>query len=311
MGVYQNQILISKRANIYFLEKCKICVDGEKVVILSKDYDRNLETYINLPDKNTSFLLLGKGTSITNEAVRLLTSSCVLIGFCGSGGTPVYNMVDWVFLPYFDEYRPTLYMRKWVDIVNDENNRLSLAKLLLKERNVLTKTTWDSKGYKFITDDMCLSFNKDVDVASSLNELLLIEARRTKLLYSLFAREYNIKFKRLHEFDNDIHPRLKKVNVILNQGNYLAYGCAAVVLQTLGISFSYPILHGKTRRGALVFDIADLMKDSYIIPNAFELAFSNINKSSVIKSAFINDIMDNNILDLLFEKIKYFIDEMT
>jgi CRISPR/Cas system-associated endonuclease Cas1 len=35
------------------------------------------------------------------------------------------------------------------------------------------------------------------------------------------------------------------------------------------ISFVLHVLHGKTRRGALVFDIADLIEDAYVMPLAF------------------------------------------
>jgi CRISPR-associated protein Cas1 len=37
----------------------------------------------------------------------------------------------------------------------------------------------------------------------------------------------------------------------------------------LNISFALPGLHGKARRGELVFDIADLIKDVYVMPLAF------------------------------------------
>jgi len=35
------------------------------------------------------------------------------------------------------------------------------------------------------------------------------------------------------------------------------------------ISPALPRLHGITKRGALVFDIADLIKDAYVMPLAF------------------------------------------
>jgi CRISPR-associated protein Cas1 len=52
----------------------------------------------------------------------------------------------------------------------------------------------------------------------------------------------------------------------LNHGNYLAYGLAATTLWVLGISHSFAVMHGKTRRGALVFDVADLIKDAVVLP---------------------------------------------
>jgi hypothetical protein len=39
--------------------------------------------------------------------------------------------------------------------------------------------------------------------------------------------------------------------------------------KSLNISFALPGLHGKARRGELVFDIADLIKDVYVMPLAF------------------------------------------
>jgi CRISPR-associated endonuclease Cas1 subtype I-F len=58
-------------------------------------------------------------------------------------------------------------------------------------------------------------------------------------------------------------------NRLLDQGNYLAYGLAAVAAWVTGIPHGLAVLHGKTRRGGLVFDLADLIKDALILPQAF------------------------------------------
>ena len=68
-------------------------------------------------------------------------------------------------------------------------------------------------------------------------------------------------------------------NAFLNHGNYLAYGLAASVLWVLGIPHGFALMHGKTRRGALVFDIADLIKDSLILPWAFICAREGMNEN--------------------------------
>ena len=44
---------------------------------------------------------------------------------------------------------------------------------------------------------------------------------------------------------------------------------SATTLWVLGISHSFVVMHGKTRRGALVFDVADLIKDAVVLPWAF------------------------------------------
>ncbi|MFD1682348.1 subtype I-F CRISPR-associated endonuclease Cas1, partial [Pseudomonas rhodesiae] len=58
----------------------------------------------------------------------------------------------------------------------------------------------------------------------------------------------------------------------LSTGNYLAYGLAASSLWLLGIPHSLPVVHGRTRRGGLVFDLADVVKDACVMPTAFRSA---------------------------------------
>lgn len=80
-------ILHSKRANIYYLEMCRVMQKDGRVLYLSeakKEYQ-----YWNIPIANTTCLLLGTGTSITQAAMRMLAQSGVLVGFCGSGATPL------------------------------------------------------------------------------------------------------------------------------------------------------------------------------------------------------------------------------
>lgn len=87
-------ILHSKRANIYYLEKCRVMQKDGRVLYLTEGKEEN--HYWNIPIANTTVILLGIGTSITQAAVRMLASAGVLIGFSGSGGTPLLagNEVD-------------------------------------------------------------------------------------------------------------------------------------------------------------------------------------------------------------------------
>ena len=62
---------------------------------------------------------------------------------------------------------------------------------------------------------------------------------------------------------------LDPANRFLDHGNYLAYGLGATACWVLGLPHGLAVLHGKTRRGGLVFDAADLIKDAAILPRAF------------------------------------------
>ena len=107
-------ILHSKRANLYYLAHCRVLVNGGWVEYVTDEGKNSL--YWNIPITNTTSLLLGTGTSITQAAMRDLAKAGVLVGFCGGGGTPLYSAseveVAW-FAPQ-SEYRPTEYLQHWV-----------------------------------------------------------------------------------------------------------------------------------------------------------------------------------------------------
>ena len=102
-------ILFSKRANIYYLEKCRVMQKDGRVLYLTEG--RKSNQYWNIPIANTTVIMLGTGTSITQAAVRLLASAGVLIGFCGGGGTPLFAGTEIEWLNPQSEYRPTEYVQ--------------------------------------------------------------------------------------------------------------------------------------------------------------------------------------------------------
>ncbi len=82
-------ILHSRRANLYYLEHCRVLVNGGRVEYVTDEGRHSL--YWNIPIANTTTILLGTGTSITQAAMRELSKAGVMIGFCGGGGTPLYS----------------------------------------------------------------------------------------------------------------------------------------------------------------------------------------------------------------------------
>ncbi|MDQ6954808.1 MAG: hypothetical protein Q9M20_05130, partial [Mariprofundaceae bacterium] len=56
-------ILHSKRANIFYLEKCRVMQKDGRVLYLTEE--KKDKQYWNIPIANTTCLLLGTGTSIT------------------------------------------------------------------------------------------------------------------------------------------------------------------------------------------------------------------------------------------------------
>ncbi|NOX43520.1 MAG: type I-F CRISPR-associated endonuclease Cas1 [Gammaproteobacteria bacterium] len=297
-------ILHSKRANIYYLEKCRVMQKDGRVLYLTEA--KSEYQYWNIPIANTTVILLGTGTSITQAAIRMLASAGVLVGFCGGGGTPLLaaNEVEW--LSPQSEYRPTEYIQGWMSFWFDDEKRLDAAKQLQTARIQFMQTVW-AKDRNLITEGFNLS---DEDISSALNtacarithapkvsNLLQIEAEFTKRLYKIAANRTKKKdFVRERE-STDI------ANAFLNHGNYLAYGLAACTLWVLGIPHGFAVMHGKTRRGALVFDVADLIKDTLVLPWAFICAKENATEQEY-RQQCLQAFTDHKALDFMFDQVK-------
>lgn len=302
-------ILISKRANVFYLEHVRIMQKDERVVYLTETGE-DIERFFNIPERNTAFILLGKGTSITDAAARRLADANVMVGFCGSGGSPLFSVTDISFLSPQSEYRPTEYMQAWVQAWFDEPRRLTMAKSMLRQRREWTLEAWSDhaellkRGVK-VSDDMLRRFHRDTEAAEETQSLLLAEAHWAKTLYAKLAQGMKLEFKR-EEGKGARESKEDIINGFLDHGNYIAYGYAATVLNGLGISFSLPLLHGKTRRGALVFDVADLIKDAYVMPTAFLQGAQKVSQRD-FRSGLIETCQKEDLLDRLFS----FVSELT
>ncbi len=268
-------ILHSKRANLYYLEHCRVLVNGGRVEYVTDAGKRSL--YWNIPIANTTSVLLGTGTSITQAAMRELAKAGVLVGFAGGGGTPLFSAnemdieVAW-FAPQ-SEYRPTEYLQAWVRFWFDDELRLVAAKALQTHRLQRLRVQWTTRPLReagFAVDATRLhalveQFTQHIATAPDVTTLLTDEARLTKALFKLAvdATGYGDFTRAKRGSGTDA------ANRFLDHGNYLAYGLGATATWVLGLPHGLAVLHGKTRRGGLVFDAADLVKDAAILPQAF------------------------------------------
>ncbi|MFW2001842.1 type I-F CRISPR-associated endonuclease Cas1f [Acinetobacter ursingii] len=296
-------ILHSKRANLYYLEHCRVMQKDGRVLYLTEAKNEN--QYWNIPIANTTVILLGTGTSITQAAMRMLASAGVLVGFTGGGGTPLFmgSEIEWM-MPQ-SEYRPTEYMQGWMSFWFDDAKRLDVAKQFQFARIEFIRRIWakdkDLKDEGFYLDDADIEqaltgFENKIPHQSKVGDLLLAEAQTTKQLYKIAATRCKLSFERNPE-QGDL------ANDFLNHGNYLAYGLAATTLWVLGISHSFAVMHGKTRRGALVFDVADLIKDAVVLPWAFICAKEGMSEQE-FRQQLLQKFTEYKCLDWMFDQVK-------
>jgi len=283
-------ILHSKRANIYYLEYCRVLQKDGRVLYLSEKKKEYM--YWNIPIANTTCLLLGTGTSITQPAMRMLAQAGVLVGFTGAGGTPLLmsNEIE--------------YIQGWMHFWFDEIKRLESAKRFQLARIEFIQKVW-SKDRElrlegFNSSELKKEFQKTLEqifFAPSVGKLLQIEADLTKRLYKYAAKKTNqLGFVREH-------TRAEDANGFLDHGNYLAYGLGATTLWVLGIPHGFAVMHGKTRRGALVFDVADLVKDALVLPWAFICAKEKQSEKE-FRLQILQTFIEHKALDFMFQEVQ-------
>ncbi|TCV91568.1 type I-F CRISPR-associated endonuclease Cas1f [Biostraticola tofi] len=303
-------ILHSKRANIYYLQHCRILVNGGRVEYVTDQGNQSL--YWNIPIANTSVVMLGTGTSVTQAAMREFARAGVMIGFCGGGGTPLYAAneaevaVSW--LSPQSEYRPTEYLQGWASFWFDDEKRLAAAVAFQKVRIAQIRQNWFSlrqsreTGFNFKAEHLQAlldRFEKALTTCTTNNEVLLQEAMMTKALYKMAANtvSYGDFTRAKRGSGTDL------ANRFLDHGNYLAYGLAAVATWVLGLPHGMPVLHGKTRRGGLVFDVADLIKDALVLPQAF-LAAMDGEEEQAFRQRCLTAFQQSEALDVLISAVQ-------
>lgn len=303
-------ILHSKRANIYYLEYCRVLVNGGRVEYVTDEGKQSL--YWNIPIANTTTMLLGTGTSITQAAMRELGKAGVMVGFCGGGGTPLYTAnemdIEVAWLSPQSEYRPTEYLQSWVRFWFDDQLRLEAAKSFQRARLTRISTHWTQNralaeaGFVLPAEHLDTALEasrREIDKATDNTALLTEEARLTRKLFKLAcnATDYG-EFTRAKGGGGS-----DPANRFLDHGNYLAYGLGATATWVLGLPHGLAVLHGKTRRGGLVFDAADLIKDATILPQAFISAMRGDSEQEFRENC-IEALAQTESLDFMIDTLK-------
>ncbi|MEY1662369.1 type I-F CRISPR-associated endonuclease Cas1f [Isoalcanivorax beigongshangi] len=302
-------ILHSKRANLYYLQHCRVLVKGGRVEYVTDQGKESL--YWNIPIANTTSVLLGTGTSITQAAMRELAKAGVLVGFCGGGGTPLFsaNEVD-VEVAWFSpqsEYRPTEYLQAWVRFWFDDACRVEAARLLQQRRLERVRQQWSKRslvaaGFAVNVerlDALLTASATRIQSSADTTALLTEEARLTKALFKLAVDTVGYGDFTRAKRGTGADP----ANRFLDHGNYLAYGLGATATWVLGLPHGLAVLHGKTRRGGLVFDAADLVKDASILPQAFLSAMRG-DEEAQFRRHCIEALTRSESLDFIIDSLK-------
>lgn len=193
-----------------------------------------------VPIASLSLLLLGPGTSITHEAVKLLAQNGCSILWVGEDTTRFYAQGT-------GETRKAYRLLKQASLVSDADARRKVAVAMYAKR-----------------------FDEALDPDLSLEQIRGHEGARVRNTYRMMSRRYGVKWKGRRYRRNDWEAS-DPVNRALSMANALLNGLCHAAIVSGGYSPGLGFIH-TGKQLSFVYDIADLYKTELSIPIAFETA---------------------------------------
>lgn len=195
-----------------------------------------------IPHQTVSMILLGPGSSVTHDALRLLARHGTLLAAVGQDGVRTYTAPP--LLPDRSDVA-----RRQAELWGSERRRISVARHMyaLRLGEVLP--------------------HRDLDTLRG------IEGARVKTMYRLTAEKYGIEW-RGRRYDRQ-HPDATDLpNQAINHAATAVQGAATIAVQSLAAIPQLGFIHEDSGQ-AFVLDIADLYRDSVTL----SIAFSAVKKS--------------------------------
>jgi CRISPR-associated protein Cas1 len=302
------RLLVTDREGALYLERAHVHVEDGRVVYAVADDD--LTRRYNIPHVNLAVLFLGQGTSITQEAMRLLGEEYVHLAVTGSGGSPMH-------MGALTTYTATSHFRRMLPIYAEPARSMVAATSLMRGRIERMRSIGAKAAGSLLRardrspiEQACARFAADLESCADLSQLLGYEGAFSKACYRAFGQMAGLDgFRRAAgsqggEAASD--ERTVAANRLIDHGNYLCYGMAGAALWALGLPPHLSVLHGKTRAGGLVFDIADGFKDALVLPIAFHCAtrLRDADPEATFRAKLIEAFDDERILVQAVETIE-------
>ena len=229
-----------------YLERGRLEIDDSSVKWI--DCDCNV---VRLPIATINTLLLGPGTTITHEAVKVMAAANCSMCWVGEDSLLFYAVGQ---SPTADSRN----MRTQMLLAADDKKSVEVARRMFAHRFPLAKLT-----------------------GKSLKEMMGMEGYRVRQLYEQKAIEYNVGWK-----GRCFQPGKFEIgdiaNQILTSTNAALYGILTSAIYSMGYSPHIGFIHSGSPL-PFVYDIADLYKEELCVDLAFSLTLEMAGKYNKAK----------------------------
>jgi len=217
-----------------YLEHGRLEIYASSVKWISADRE-----VFRLPAALIATILLGPGTSVTHEAIKVLATLNTTVCWVGEDSLNFYAVGQ---SPTANTYN----LKKQVALASDPKKAIRVAR------------------------NMFLKRFTDVDVSQkTLPELMALEGKRVQKCYANLANKYFVAWGgRSYVPGNFTLSDL--TNKLITAGNAALYALVSSVIHALGLSPRIGFIHSGSPL-PLVYDIADLYKEELVFDMAFAL----------------------------------------
>ena len=274
LGLEKARIPYNARHGLVFLDHGKLSVaDGclrfatAGGVLEAGEYE--------IPHQAISMVLLGPGSSITHDVLRLLGKHGAALAAIGEGGVKLYTAPPLMS-------GSSALARKQAELWANENTRIGVARQMYAMRfgDILP--------------------HRDIEVLRGL------EGARVKASYARHAAEFGIEWKGRH-YDRANPAGADSANQAINHASSAIRAAAAIAVMATAAIPQLGFVHEDSSQ-AFILDIADLYRDSATLRIAFgavrEMAFNDLSLERLVRRRANMIFAEEDLIPAMIERIK-------
>lgn len=260
---------IKDRYPFLYLERGRLEIDDSSVKWIDSEGE-----VIRLPIATITTLLLGPGTSVTHEAIKVLAAANCNVCWVGEDSLLFYAVGN-------SPTANTRNLRHQMQVSCNPEKSLEVARRMYARR--------------FPDEDL---------KGKSLKEMMGMEGYRVRALYEKKANEYGVGW-RGRSFTPGKMELSDITNQILTASNAALYGILCSCIYSMGYSPHIGFIHSGSPL-PFVYDMADLYKEDLCIDMAFKMTLElagEYNKYRV-SSEFRKRVLDFKLLERIGSDIE-------
>lgn len=239
LGLAQSRIPHTDRHGLLWLSRGNLFVRDGTLYFIAAGSDDIAPGEYAIPYQTISMILLGPGTSVTHDVLRILARHGTLLAAVGQGGVKYYTA------PPMGTGRSRI-ARLHATLWSDKDARILIARRMY--------------GFRFQS-----AFPRD-DIAV----LRGMEGARLKETYKILARQYGVEWRgRRYDRNNPLSADLP--NQAINHASTFVEAAADIAVASVGALPPLGFIHEESSN-AFTLDIADMWRADITLPLAFSSA---------------------------------------